>query len=86
MAFQLMFAIITGLITGAFAEHMKFSAMVLFMMLWATLVYDPLAHWVWVRGLVAVKIPAVWSSRFCRWHLWCISARGLSTRGCLGPE
>src|SRR5215475_4602014 len=48
MAFQLMFAIITpALITGAFAERMKFSAMVMFMMLWATFVYDPLAHWVW---------------------------------------
>jgi len=51
MAFQLMFAIITpALITGAFAERMKFSAMVVFMMLWATFVYDPLAHWVWGRG------------------------------------
>jgi ammonium transporter, Amt family len=51
MAFQLMFAIITpALITGAFAERMKFSAMVLFMMLWATFVYDPLAHWVWGKG------------------------------------
>jgi ammonium transporter, Amt family len=51
MAFQLMFAIITpALITGAFAERMKFSAMVVFMLLWATFVYDPLAHWVWGRG------------------------------------
>jgi len=51
MAFQLMFAIITpALITGAFAERMKFSAMVVFMMLWVTFVYDPLAHWVWGRG------------------------------------
>lgn len=47
-AFQLMFAIITpALISGAFAERMKFSAFVLFVLLWATLVYDPLAHWVW---------------------------------------
>src|SRR2546429_60491 len=38
------------LITGAFAERMKFSAMILFMMLWATFVYDPLAHWVWGKG------------------------------------
>src|SRR3989475_5517748 len=46
MAFQLMFAIITpALITGAFAERMKFSAMILFMMLLATFFYDPLAHW-----------------------------------------
>ncbi|MEW5974831.1 MAG: ammonium transporter [Acidobacteriota bacterium] len=51
MAFQLMFAIITpALITGAFAERMKFSATVLFMLLWATFVYDPLAHWVWGKG------------------------------------
>lgn len=47
-AFQLMFAIITpALISGAFAERMKFSAFVLFSVLWATFVYDPLAHWVW---------------------------------------
>jgi ammonium transporter, Amt family len=51
MAFQLMFAIITpALITGAFAERMKFSAMLLFMLLWTTLVYDPIAHWVWGKG------------------------------------
>jgi ammonium transporter, Amt family len=46
--FQLMFAIITpALISGAFAERMKFSAFLLFSVLWATLVYDPVAHWVW---------------------------------------
>jgi Amt family ammonium transporter len=51
MAFQLMFAIITpGLITGAFAERMKFSAMVLFMTLWSILVYSPMAHMVWGKG------------------------------------
>jgi Amt family ammonium transporter len=51
MMFQLMFAIITpALITGAFAERMKFSAMVLFMALWAFLVYFPLAHMVWGKG------------------------------------
>jgi ammonium transporter, Amt family len=48
MVFQLMFAIITpALMTGAFAERMKFSAFLLFSFLWATLIYDPLAHWVW---------------------------------------
>src|SRR5436190_1870491 len=48
MVYQLMFAIITpALITGAFAERMKFSAMVLFMTLWSVLVYDPMAHMVW---------------------------------------
>ncbi|MDH3622968.1 MAG: ammonium transporter [Myxococcales bacterium] len=48
MAFQMMFAIITpALISGAIAERMKFSAYVLFILLWATLVYDPICHWVW---------------------------------------
>jgi len=51
MIYQLMFAIITpALITGAFAERMKFSAFLLFSVLWATLIYDPLAHWVWGKG------------------------------------
>ena len=51
MVFQLMFAIITpALITGAFAERMKFSAMALFMALWSFLVYDPMAHMVWGKG------------------------------------
>jgi Amt family ammonium transporter len=51
MAFQCMFAIITpALITGAFAERMKFSAFVLFSLLWATFVHNPLAHWVWGAG------------------------------------
>ena len=51
MIFQCMFAVITpALITGAFAERMKFSAFLLFGILWATLVYNPLAHWVWGVG------------------------------------
>ena len=52
MIYQMMFAIITpALITGAFAERMKFSTFLVFMILWATFVYDPLAHWVWgVKG------------------------------------
>ncbi len=51
MLFQMMFAIITpALITGAFAERKKFSAFILFTLAWATLVYDPLAHWVWGEG------------------------------------
>jgi Amt family ammonium transporter len=51
MIFQAMFAIITpALITGAFAERMKFSAFLLFTILWATFVYDPLCHWVWGVG------------------------------------
>lgn len=48
MAFQMMFAIITpALISGAIAERMKFSAYLVFIILWATLVYDPICHWVW---------------------------------------
>lgn len=51
MIFQAMFAIITpALIIGAFAERMKFSAFIMFTILWATFVYDPLAHWVWGIG------------------------------------
>ena len=51
MVYQLMFAIITpGLIAGAFAERMKFSAMLAFMVLWSIIVYDPMAHMVWGKG------------------------------------
>jgi ammonium transporter, Amt family len=51
MIFQCMFAIITpALITGAFAERVKFSAFLLFTLLWATFVYNPLCHWVWGVG------------------------------------
>jgi len=50
-AFQLMFAIITpALITGAFAERMKFSAFILFTVFWSILVYVPVCHWVWGGG------------------------------------
>jgi ammonium transporter, Amt family len=60
MVYQMMFAIITpALISGAFAERKRFSAFVLFSLLWATLVYAPVAHWVWgvggwIRGLGAL--------------------------------
>ena len=51
MIFQAMFAIITpALIIGAFAERMKFPAFLIFTILWATLVYDPVCHWVWGIG------------------------------------
>ena len=51
MAFQMMFAVITpALIIGAFAERMRFSAFLVFILLWATFVYDPLCHWVWGEG------------------------------------
>jgi len=51
MIFQMMFAVITpALIIGAFAERMKFSAFLIFMVLWSTFVYDPVCHWVWGVG------------------------------------
>lgn len=51
MIFQMMFAVITpALIIGAYAERVKFPAFLLFTILWATFVYDPLAHWVWGAG------------------------------------
>src|SRR5512139_1164510 len=51
MLFQMMFAVITpALVVGAFAERMKFSAFLVFSVLWATIVYDPMAHWVWGVG------------------------------------
>lgn len=51
MAFQMMFAVITpALITGAFVERIKFSSFLIFSFLWATFVYDPVAHWVWGIG------------------------------------
>jgi Amt family ammonium transporter len=51
MIYQCMFAIITpALITGAVAERMKFKTYLVFMLLWSTLVYDPVAHWVWGTG------------------------------------
>jgi Amt family ammonium transporter len=54
MTFQMTFAIITpALIVGAFAERMKFSAMIWFMALWVTLVYVPIWHWVWGGGWIA---------------------------------
>lgn len=54
VAFQCMFAVITpALITGAFAERVKFSAFVVFITLWAILIYNPMAHWVWGGGWLA---------------------------------
>jgi Amt family ammonium transporter len=50
-AFQMMFAVITpALITGAFVERVRFKSFLLFSLIWMTLVYDPLAHWVWGKG------------------------------------
>ena len=54
VAFQCMFAVITpALITGAFAERMKFRAFTLFILLWAIFIYNPMAHWVWGGGFLA---------------------------------
>jgi len=51
MLYQMMFAVITpALISGAFAERMKFSAFLIFTIVWTTVVYDPVAHWVWGTG------------------------------------
>ena len=71
MIYQLMFAIITpALISGAFAERMKFSAMALFMVLWSFLVYAPMAHMVWGKGglLNASLGGAIPDAGFCRRH------------------
>lgn len=60
MVFQMMFAVITpALISGAFAERKRFPAFVLFTLLWATLVYDPVAHWVWADGGWIRKLGAI---------------------------
>lgn len=54
VAFQCMFAVITpALITGAFAERMRFPAFVMFILLWAIFIYNPMAHWVWGGGFLA---------------------------------
>ena len=67
MVFQMMFAVITpALIIGAFAERMKFSAFLVFTLLWATLVYDPMAHWVWGVG-GWLRDWARWTSPAARW-------------------
>jgi len=51
MMYQMMFAVITpALISGAFAERIKFSAYLIFALIWTTIVYDPVAHWVWGAG------------------------------------
>ena len=64
MVFQLMFAAITvALITGSFAERMKFKALLWFAVLWSTFIYSPLAHWVWGGGMVRTAR----SPRLCRW-------------------
>ena len=59
-AFQMMFAVITpALIAGAFAERIRFPAYVVFVVLWSTLVYDPVAHWVWAENGWLFKLGAL---------------------------
>ena len=65
MVFQMMFAVITvALITGAVVERVKFSAILAFAILWFTLVYIPVAHWVWGGGWLA----QTGSPGLCRWN------------------
>ena len=60
VVFQATFAIITpALISGAFAERISFPAFALFMLLWSTFIYDPLAHWVWGGGWIGTQIGAL---------------------------
>ncbi|MEC4676192.1 MAG: ammonium transporter [Nitrospirota bacterium] len=60
MMFQGMFAVITpALITGAFAERIKFSSFLVFSILWVTFVYAPLAHWVWGGGWIGARLGAL---------------------------
>ena len=80
MIYQAMFAIITPcLIAGAFAERMKFSAFVIFSLLWATIVYDPLAHWVWgVGGWMRTMGALDFCGRYSRsyqFRCFCFSSR-----------
>ena len=59
-AFQMMFAIITpALITGAFVERVRFKVFLVFSLLWATFVYDPVAHWVWGTGGILRQLGAL---------------------------
>jgi Amt family ammonium transporter len=60
VVFQMMFAVITpALISGAFAERMKYAAYVVFVLVWSTVVYDPVAHWVWAEGGWLFKLGAL---------------------------
>ncbi len=72
----MMFAVITpALITGAFVERVRFKSFLLFSLIWATLVYDPLAHWVWARAAGSIT-----------WGSWISPAhRGPRGRGGFPP-
>jgi ammonium transporter, Amt family len=59
-SYQMMFAVITpALITGAFVERIRFKTFLVFTLLWATLVYDPVCHWVWAEGGILRKLGAL---------------------------
>ncbi|MCX6018362.1 MAG: ammonium transporter [Chloroflexi bacterium] len=59
-AYQMMFAVIApALITGAFVERVRFKAVIVFALLWATFVYDPVAHWVWGEGGILRRLGAL---------------------------
>ena len=77
MIYQLMFAIITpALISGAFAERMKFSAMLLFMTLWSFVVYFPMAHMVWGKGgLLNAALGGAYPAWISRAERWCTLPR-----------
>ena len=78
MAFQMMFAVITvALISGAISDRAKFAGWLLFAFGWATLVYFPVAHWVWGGGIIGAEHPR---AGLRRWH------RGAHQRRCRGPR
>ena len=96
MVFQMMFAVITpALITGAFAERMSFKAFVFFTLLWATFVYNPIAHWVWscteIQGAAPVSqgaraaglVARSWSPRLRWWNGGAYQLRRFGPRGAL---
>jgi len=74
MAFQLAFAVITlAILTSAMAERVKISGFIVFGLLWTTLVYDPIAHWVWGGG---------WLAQLFGYGKWCGSRVGCDNTGC----
>ena len=74
--FQMTFAIITpALIIGGFAERMKFSAMLLFSVLWVSVVYFPVCHWVWGGGWLAeMGLLDFAGGTVCAYYCWCCSS------------
>ena len=85
MLFQGMFFIITpALICGAFAERMKFSAMVIFSFAWGTFIYCPLCHWVWDGGPLSYNDTSIMGGAldFCRWNRGSYQQRYFRTGRC----